>query len=80
MRQTSSYMRKPWGRLAFMCCSKEPHVSAHVLRNTMFSNDGKMILFLTKDHFMEMLAIKERGDDPTQLIMDLVDMFYLQHE
>jgi hypothetical protein len=29
---------------------------------------------------MEMLAIKERGEDPSELILDLLERFYLQHE
>jgi hypothetical protein len=39
-----------------------------------------LILFLTKDHLKEMLFIKERGEDPGDLIVDLVERFYLQHE
>ena len=39
-----------------------------------------MILFLTKDHLKEMLFIKERGEEPSDLIRDLVEWFYLQHE
>jgi len=27
-----------------------------------------------------MLFIKERGEDPSDLVMDLVERFYLQHE
>jgi len=27
-----------------------------------------------------MLFIKERGEDPSDLIMDLVERFYVQHE
>jgi len=29
---------------------------------------------------IEMLDIKERGEDPADLIMDAVERFYLQHE
>jgi len=27
-----------------------------------------------------MLFIKERGEDPSDLIMDMVERFYIQHE
>jgi hypothetical protein len=37
-------------------------------------------LFVTVDHLKEMLFIKERGEDPSDLIMDLVERFYVQHE
>jgi hypothetical protein len=39
-----------------------------------------VILFITKDKLEEMLYIKERGDDPGDLIMDEIEWFYLQHE
>lgn len=63
-----------------MVCSKRPAGSAHSKRNSIYSEDGKVILFLSKEHLIEMLYIKERGEDPSDLIMDLVEEFYLQHE
>lgn len=40
-----------------------------------------MILFLTPDHLKEMLFIRERREDhPSDLIVDLIERFYLQHE
>lgn len=80
VNQTRNYMREPMGRLAIIVCSKLPNEAAHIRRNTIFSTEGKIILFLTKDHLKEMLYIKERGEDPTDLIVDLVEWFYLQHE
>jgi hypothetical protein len=78
--QTRSYMNDPMGRLALLCCSKEPNRSAHIKRNTIYSREKKVILFLTRDQLIEMLFMKERGEDPSDLIMDLVELFYLQHE
>lgn len=78
--QTRNYLTRPMGRLAIMVCSKLPKEAAHIRRNTVFSSEGKVILFLTKDHLKEMLFIKERGEDPADLIVDLVEWFYLQHE
>lgn len=78
--QTRNYLTQPMGRLAIMVCSKIPNESAHIRRNTVFSSEKKVILFLTKDHLKEMLFIKERGEDPADLIIDLVEWFYLQHE
>lgn len=78
--QTRNYLTEPMGQLAIMVCSKTPGESAHVRRNTVFSAEGKVILFLTKDHIKEMLFIKERGEDPVDLVVDLVEWFYLQHE
>ncbi len=78
--QTRNYMTAPMGRLAIMVCNKLPNDAAHIRRNTIFSAEGKVILFLTKDRLKEMLFIKERGEDPADLIVDLVEWFYLQHE
>ena len=80
VNQTRNYMTAPMGRLSIMICSKEPVESAHRQRNTIFSADNKVILFFTKDHLKEMLAMKERGEQPSDLIIDLVERFYIQHE
>lgn len=60
--QTLCYMRAPMGNLAILVSNKLPNRAAHIRRNTIFSNDRKVILFLTKDHIREMLYIKERGE------------------
>ena len=78
--QTRNYLTKPMGKFALLCCNKLPNHAAHIRRNTVYSEDGKVILFLTKDHLKEMLFIKERGEEPSDLILDLVEWFYLQHE
>jgi hypothetical protein len=75
-----NYLTNPMGRLALLVCSKEPNEQANIRRNTIFTNDKKVILFLTKDHLKEMLAMRERGEDPSDLIMDLLELFYMQHE
>ena len=63
-----------------MICSKQPNESAHRQRNTVFTQDEKVIVFLDKEHLKEMLAMKERGEDPSDLVIDLVERFYIQHE
>ncbi|HEY9621174.1 MAG TPA: hypothetical protein V6C78_12430 [Crinalium sp.] len=78
--QTDNYLTEPMGRLAIMRCSKLPDAGAHIQRNTIYSRRRKIILFMTKEHLKEMLFIKERGEDPCDLIVDLVERFYLQHE
>jgi hypothetical protein len=80
VNQTHSYLRHPWGRLALVCSSKEPAPSAYTKRNTLYSEHGVVILFLMLDHLREMCEAKERGDDPADLIADLVEEFYLQYE
>ena len=78
--QTRNYMKKTMGRLGVLCCNRQPNNAAHIKRNSVFSEDGKLILFVTVEHLKEMILIKERGEDPSDLIMDLVEEFYVQHE
>ena len=79
--QTRNYLTAPMGRLAIICCNKPPSEAAHIRRNTIYSSEEKkVILFMTLDNLKEMCLIKERGEDPADLIIDLVEEFYLQHE
>jgi hypothetical protein len=78
--QTRNYLTKPMGKLAIMCCNRAPDCAAHIKRNTIYSEDGKVILFVTTEQLIEMLFIKERDEDPSDLIMDMIERFYLQHE
>lgn len=78
--QTRNYLNQPMGKLAIIVCSKPPDESAHIRRNTIYSSEKKVILFVSKEHLKEMLFIKERGGDPADLIMDLIEKFYIQHE
>jgi hypothetical protein len=78
--QTRNYLTAPMGRLAMICSRRLPDNGAHIKRNTIFSEDGKVILFLTDENLIEMLHMQERGEDPSDLLMDLVESFYLQHE
>jgi hypothetical protein len=78
--QTRNYLTQPMGRLAIMCCRQLPNRAAHIKRNTIFSEDRKVILFMTREHLIEMLVVKEKGEDPSNLIMDMLERFYLQHE
>jgi hypothetical protein len=80
VNQTRNYLTRPMGKLAILVTNKPPGDAAHVKRNTIFSEDGKVILFVTRQQLIEMLDIKERGEDPADLIMDAVERFYLQHE
>lgn len=80
VNQTRNYLTVPMGKLGIMCCSRKPNNSAYIKRNTIFSEDKKVILFLMREQLIEMVFIKERGEDPSDLIMDMVEMFYLQHE
>lgn len=80
INQTRSYLSEPMGRLAIVCSSRLPNRAAHIKRNSIFSEERKVILFVTTADLVEMLALKERGEDPSVMILDLIEAFYLQHE
>lgn len=80
VNQTRNYLTHPMGKLAILCTNKKPEHQAHIKRNTIYSEEKKVILFITSDDIIEMIAIKERGEDPSDLILDLVELFYVQHE
>lgn len=78
--QSANYLTLPMGRLGVVVGSKLPNDSAHRQRNTIYSNHKKVILFMTREHLKEMLDIKARGEEPSNLIVDLLEEFYVQHE
>jgi hypothetical protein len=78
--ETSGHLRRAWGRLAIICCSKEPTASAYRRRNTIYNDENKLILFVTTADLKEMLDIKDRGGNPSDLIIDSIEEFYLQHD
>jgi hypothetical protein len=78
--QANSYLTGPMGRLAILCCNKLPNRSAHIKSNAIFGQEGKVILFLTKDHMKEMLFRKERGENPSDLILDEIEWFYMRQD
>jgi hypothetical protein len=78
--ETSGHLRHAWGRLALICCSKRPTPSAYRRRNTIYSEEKKLILFVTTADLREMLDTKDRGEDPSDFILDSIENFYLQHD
>lgn len=80
VNQIRNYLTRPMGKLGIMISSKEPHENARIQRNHVYSRDEKVILLLTSDHLREMVHMKERGDEPALLIMEQVELFYMQHE
>jgi hypothetical protein len=78
--QARNYLKRTMGRLAIICCNKHPDRSAYIRRNGVYSEDGKIILFVTTVDLIEMLDIRERGDDPSGFIVDCIDQFLIQYE
>jgi hypothetical protein len=43
VNQTRNYLTKPMGKLAILCTNKEPEKDAHIKRNTIYSEEKKVI-------------------------------------
>lgn len=81
VNQIRNYLTEPMGKLGILCCNKKPIEPAYIKRNSIYSSsEKKIILFITIDHLVEMLYIKERGEDPADLIMDMIEIFYMEYE
>jgi len=80
VNQIVSYLTNPMGTLAILCGNKLPNESAHIKRNSIYSDKKIIILFLTPSHLKEMIYRKMRGEDPADVIIDMIEAFYLQHE
>lgn len=78
--QVRNYMKPTMGRLAIVCCNKPPQPEALVRRNQTYSQEGKVILFLTTIDLMEMLDMQGRGEDPSDFIVDCYETFLIEHE
>ncbi|HEX5745551.1 MAG TPA: hypothetical protein VFZ09_04850 [Archangium sp.] len=80
VEQIKNYLTSKFGRLAFLCTRTIPGKSAHIKRNAIYSEEKKIIIFLEPRHLIEMVDLKERGQDPADLLLDLIDAFMFQHE
>jgi hypothetical protein len=80
VNQTRNYLSQPMGRLAIVIARNGYEPGAYIKRNTVYSEEKKVILLLTVDDLKETLYIKERGEDPADLIMDAIERFYIAYE
>jgi hypothetical protein len=78
--ETSGHLPRARVRLALIGCSKRPTASAYRCRNTIYSEEKKLILFVTTADLREMLDTKGRGEDHSDFILDSIEDFYLQHD
>lgn len=80
VNQTRNYLTEPMGKLALLVSTKKPNKAAYVKRNSIWSEERKVILFITVDNLREMLFMKEREEDPADLVVDMLEDFYLSWE
>jgi hypothetical protein len=80
VNQTRNYLTHPLGRLAVVIARNGYEPAAYIKRNSVYSEDKKVVLLLAVDDLKEMLYMKERGEDPVDLIMDNIERFYIEYE
>ena len=80
INQTRNYLTQTIGRLGIVISRTGYDDGAHIKRNSAFSEEKNVILLLTVKDMKEMLYMKERGEDPADLIMDAVERFYVEYE
>ena len=80
VNQTRNYLTEPMGKLAIMVCSKLPNDSAHRQRNTIYSTPEKSYFVHYQRTFKEMLCNERQRRTASDLIVDLIEKFYIQHE
>lgn len=80
VNQTRNYLKGTIGRLAIIFSRKGADESAKKMRNSIYAEEKKVILFLEDDHLIEMLKLKRAGQNPLDLIQDEIDNFYVFYE
>lgn len=74
--QLSDYLKaKTMGRFGMICSTKAPNRSGLEKRKQIFSDEGKLILFINNGHLVEMLERKYKKLSPFDIISELIDDF-----
>jgi len=77
VNQVRNYLKQTIGRIGFVCSRKEPTSSAFEARRQTYIEEKKIILFLSDQHLIEMLMRKYRKEEPSDIILDMIDEFNL---
>jgi hypothetical protein len=84
VNQARNYMRETIGRLAIICSRAGPDDGALRMRNSIFAQEGKMILFFADADLLELL--RRRAADPggnrlvIEFIQAAIEDFYVTYE
>lgn len=78
--QVKEYLTDTTGKLGIIVSNTKAGRSALIKRNDVFGSDQKVILFFTREELKEMINIKMRGEDPSDLIMDTIEAFYSSYQ
>jgi len=80
VNQTRNYLKSTIGRLGIIFSRRGPDNGAVRMRNSIFSEERKVILFFDDSHLVELLRLRAAKQPPLDLIQDAIDEFYLEYE
>lgn len=80
VNQTRNYLKRTIGRLGAIFSRKGPDEGAKKMRNAVFAEETKVILFFDDNHLGEFLRLKAAGQSPLDLLQDAIDEFYVSYE
>ncbi len=77
VNQVKNYLYHTIGRIGIICSPKRPSTNGIFARKMAYIEEKKLILFLTNEDLTEMMMKKYMGEDPSDIIVDLIDEFNL---
>jgi hypothetical protein len=80
VNQTRNYLKETIGRLGMVFSRKGANSNAYRMRNSIYSQDKKVILLFDDNHLIELLQLKSANQNPIDLIRDAIDDFYISYE
>jgi hypothetical protein len=80
VNQTRNYLKSTVGRIGAIFSRKGFDDGARRMRNSIYAEEQKVILFFEDKHLIEFLQLKSAGQDPLDLVQDAIEEFYISYE
>ena len=80
VNQTRNYLKRTIGRIGVIFSRKGADDDAQRMRNSIYAEEQKVILFFEDKHLVELLQLKAANQNPLDLIQDAIDEFYILYE
>lgn len=80
VNQTRNYLKETIGRLGIVFSRKGADSNAYRMRNSIYSQEKKVILLFDDNHLIELIQLKAANQNPIDLIRDAIDDFYISYE
>ena len=80
VNQTRNYLKETIGRLGIIFSRVGADTGAYRMRNSIYAQEKKVILFFDDNHMVELLRLKAVNQNPLDLVRDAIDDFYISYE